>query len=154
MVKKSKVQTPAWILEGYDSPAEYAKAIGKKSLQGAKTDTHQVGLKEGCTPMRGENLLKQAPKDFQRKSLQGAKTFKIRECPECGSDDVGLVLSNSDAEEGGGKEWECRKCKWKGTDIVKKELTEDELMKYLDEIAPKGVPSIEGDINIEGKEIA
>ena len=135
MAKKSKVQTPAWILEGYDSPAEYEKS------NSVKTGTHQVGLKEGCTPMRGENLLKQAPnqvgpwEDFQRKSLQGAKnekTFKVRECPKCGSDDVGLVLSNSDAEEGGGKEWECRKCKWKGTDIVKKELTENELMKYLD----------------------
>ena len=61
------------------------------------------------------------------------KTFKIRECPKCGSDDVGLVLSNSDSEEGGGQEWECRKCKWKGKDIVQKELTEDEFMKYLDD---------------------
>lgn len=61
------------------------------------------------------------------------KTFKIRECPKCGSDDVGLVLSNSDAEEGGGKEWECRKCKWHGPDIKVKELSEDEMMKYLDE---------------------
>ena len=61
------------------------------------------------------------------------KTFKIRECPECGSDDVGLVLSNSDSEEGGGKEWECRKCKWVGGKVNEKELTEDEFMKYLDE---------------------
>ena len=61
------------------------------------------------------------------------KTFKIRECPECGSDDVGLVLSNSDAEEGGGKEWECHKCKWVGGKVNEKELTEDEFMKYLDE---------------------
>ena len=60
------------------------------------------------------------------------KTFKIRECPKCGSDDVGLVLSGSDAEEGGGKEWECHKCKWQGTNIKEKELTEDELMQYLD----------------------
>jgi hypothetical protein len=93
----SKVQTPAWILEGYDSPADYAKAKG----------------------ISNEN--------------KKAKTFKIRKCPKCGSDDVCIVLSNSDAEEGGGKEWECRKCKWKGTNIVKKELTEEELMKYLDE---------------------
>ena len=61
------------------------------------------------------------------------KTFKIRECPKCGSDDVGLVLSESDSEEGGGKEWECRKCKWHGSNVKEKELTEDELMKYLDE---------------------
>ena len=64
---------------------------------------------------------------------KAGKTFKIRECPKCGSDEVGLVLSNSDSEQGGGKDWECKKCKWKGEDVVKKELTEDELMKYLDE---------------------
>jgi len=63
------------------------------------------------------------------------KTFKIRECPKCRSDDVGIILSGSDTEEatGTGDEWECHKCGWKGRDIVKKELTEDELMKYMDE---------------------
>ena len=30
MAKKGKLSTPAWITEGYDSPAEYEKAIGKK----------------------------------------------------------------------------------------------------------------------------
>lgn len=63
----------------------------------------------------------------------GVKTFKIRKCPKCKSDDVGIVLSGSDSEEGGGKEWECHKCKWIGKDIEEKELTEDEFMKYLDE---------------------
>jgi len=95
--KKEKMKTPDWILEGYDSPAEYNKAKGVTSEK-----------KKG-------------------------KTFKIRECPKCGSDDVGLVLSNSDSEEGGGKEWECRKCKWIGSNANEKELTEDEFMKYLDE---------------------
>lgn len=95
--KKSKLATPDWIKEGYDSPEEYAKAKGVKSDK-----------KKG-------------------------KTFKVRECPKCGSDDVGLVLSNSDAEEGGGKEWECRKCKWCGSEVKTKELDEDEFMKYLDE---------------------
>ncbi|MBR9701734.1 hypothetical protein GOV13_02320 [Candidatus Pacearchaeota archaeon] len=93
---KNKLETPVWIKEGYDSPAEYEKATGGK-----------VEKKKG-------------------------KTFKIRECPKCGSDDVGIVISGSDSEKGGGKEWECRKCKWKGQDINEKELTEDELMKYLD----------------------
>ncbi len=96
MPKISKIATPDWIKEGYDSPQEYAKATGKKT----------------------------------EKKIE--KKFKIRECPKCGSDEVGLVLSNSDAEEGGGREWECRKCGWKGSDIIKKELTEDELMEYLD----------------------
>ena len=94
--KKEKMKTPDWIIEGYDSPAEYNKAKGIKSEK-------KVG-----------------------------NTFKIRECPKCHSDDVGLVLSNSDAEQGGGKEWECRKCKWKGSDVNEKELTEDELMEHLD----------------------
>jgi len=91
------MKTPDWILEGYDSKADYDKAKGITSEK-----------KKG-------------------------KTFKIRECPKCKSNDVGIVLSNSDAEEGGGKEWECRKCKWKGADVNEKELTEDEFMKYLDE---------------------
>jgi len=98
MAKKSKLATPAWILEGYDSEADYNKAKG-----------------------------------IDKKKKEG-RTFKIRECPKCGSDDVGLVLSNSDAEEDDntGKNWECRKCKWSGKNIIEKELTEDELMVYLD----------------------
>ena len=75
------------------------------------------------------DYLKAKGKSSEKKK---GKIFKVRECPDCGSDDVGLVLINSDSEEGGGKEWECKKCKWKGEDIVKKELTEDELMEYLD----------------------
>jgi len=61
------------------------------------------------------------------------KTFKLRRCPECNSDDVGIVLSNSAEEEGGGEEWECRKCGYKGSEIKLDELTEDEFMKYLDD---------------------
>jgi len=72
-------------------------------------------------------------KGVSGKSKKAGKVFKIRECPKCGSDEVGVVLSGSDSEEGGGKEWECRKCKWKGSNIKEKDLTEDEFMKYLDE---------------------
>ena len=97
MAKKSKLATPDWIKERYESPEAYAKAKGKK---------------------------------VEKK--KSGKTFKIRECPKCGSDDVGIVLSNLEGEEGGGKEWECRKCKWKGENIKIKELDEEEMMKYLD----------------------
>ena len=99
MAKKGKLATPDWILEGYDSEADYNKA---KGLDKKKKDE---------------------------------KTFKIRECPKCKSDDVGIVLSGSDSEEESntGREWECHKCKWHGTNIIEKELTEDELMKYMDE---------------------
>jgi len=77
-------------------------------------------------------------KGIKSKKKSDEKTFKIRECPKCKSDDVGLVLSESDTEEESntGKEWECHKCKWHGINVIQKELTEDELMKYLDE---KGV---------------
>jgi len=97
MAKKNKLATPEWILEGFDSEADYNKSKGIDSKK-----------KKG-------------------------KTFKIRECPKCKSDDIGLVLSNSDSEEGGGKDWKCNKCSWSGSDVVVKELEEDELMKYLDE---------------------
>ena len=90
--KKGKLATPEWIKEGYDSPAEYEAAMGKK--------------------------------DSVKKA---GKVFKVRECPECGSDQVGVVVGRETKNM-----WECRKCKWKGGDIVEKELTEDELMKYMD----------------------
>ena len=96
---KSKLKTPDWIIEGYDSPEAHAKAKGNAS------------------PCKKEG-----------------KTFKIRVCPKCGSDDVGVSLSNLDSEEESntGKQWECRKCKWIGGNIKEKQLTEDELMEHLD----------------------
>ena len=55
------------------------------------------------------------------------KTFKLKKCPECGSDNVGVVV---------GKEkkgmWECHKCNWIGGNIVEDELRDEEFMKYLD----------------------
>ena len=95
MVKRKKVETPAWIKEGFDSPAAYNNA------KGVKPSKKKTG-----------------------------KTFKIRECPKCGSDDVGVVLVGEEGKNA--DSWECRKCKWKGKDVVKKELSEDEMMEYLD----------------------
>ena len=59
------------------------------------------------------------------------KTFKVRRCPKCGSDDVGVKLVGQEGKDA--RNWECRKCKWTGTDIKIDELDEDEFMKYLDE---------------------
>ena len=55
-----------------------------------------------------------------------SKTFNIRECPKCGSEDVGVVIGENSV-------WECHKCGWKGKNIIEKELSEEEFMKYLDE---------------------
>jgi len=55
------------------------------------------------------------------------RSFKIRRCPKCNSDNVGVVIGNTKGE------WECHKCKWKGVDIVEEELNEEAFMKYLDD---------------------
>ena len=94
----SKMKTPGWILEGFDSEEEYNKKKGDSS-----------------------NL---------KKSKISGKTFKIRKCPKCDSDDVSVVLG---FDEGKGKgEWECKKCKWAGRDINVREVSKEEFMKYLD----------------------
>ncbi len=85
------MKTADWILEGFDSKADWEKAKGIKSTK-----------KKG-------------------------KTFKIRECPKCKSDQVSVVVGKEKVGE-----WECKKCKWKGSSVNEKELTEDEFMKYLD----------------------
>ena len=56
------------------------------------------------------------------------KTFKVRKCPKCGSDQVNVIVGKEKL-----KEWECKKCKWNGADVVEEELNEDKFMKYLDE---------------------
>ena len=65
-----------------------------------------------------------------KKEKKKRKTFSIRECPKCESDDVGVLLGGEEGK--GSKGWQCHKCGWKGTDINEKELTEDELMAYMD----------------------
>jgi len=80
MVKKSKIQTPEWILKGDDEKMEKKKK---------------------------------------------GKTFKVRYCPKCGSDNVGVAIGEVGV-------WECYDCKNKGKDFVEKELSEEEFMAYLD----------------------
>ncbi|MEK6833434.1 MAG: hypothetical protein AABY32_05280 [Nanoarchaeota archaeon] len=72
-------------------------------------------------------------KEKPNKQKEG-KTFKIRECPKCKSDEVKVLLTGEERKNRG--EWECRKCGWTGKNIVERELGEDELMEHLDK---KGV---------------
>ncbi len=90
MVKKEKVKTPDWILEGYDSPKEYNEAKGIK-----------LEKKKG-------------------------KTFKVRRCPKCDSDEIHVKIGEVGV-------WECSKCNWVGGDVKEVELNEEEFMKYLDD---------------------
>ena len=120
---KKKLATPAWITEGFDSPADYANAMqGTKSLTSSKqskdssTKGEKVEAPQGCNPKI---------KDFTGGKKKG-KTFKIKRCPECNSDNIEVV--------GGEKpEWKCNKCKYQGLDVKEEKLTENEFMKYLDE---------------------
>ena len=54
------------------------------------------------------------------------KKFKVKLCPKCNSDDVGIAI--------GGKfgTWECRKCGYRGAGFIEKEMTEEEYFDYLD----------------------
>jgi transcription elongation factor Elf1 len=114
MAKISKIQTPDWVLEGFESKSEYEKSKGINSSK--KTISKPSNIKD--------------KKESKPKKSSG-KVFKIRVCPKCGSDNVGVVLTG---EEGKGTgEWECKKCGWTGKNIGEKELDEDEFMKYLDE---------------------
>jgi len=59
------------------------------------------------------------------------KGFKIRRCPKCSSNKVNVLLTGEEGKSA--KEWECKKCGWKGKNIDEEELSEEEFMKYLDE---------------------
>jgi len=69
-------------------------------------------------------------KGIKSKKKEG-KTFKIKLCQKCKSDNVSVLLIGEEGKNKG--EWECHKCKWVGRDVNEKELSEDEFMKYLDE---------------------
>jgi ribosomal protein L37AE/L43A len=112
------MKTADWILEGYDSKADYEKARPKKELSSSSSKSQTKGIKK--SPNGDDPKVRSSgPKKKE------GKTFSVRECPKCGSDDVGVVIGEKGI-------WECHKCKWTGKDIVEKELTEDELMKHLD----------------------
>lgn len=130
MAKKNKLATPDWIIEGFDSEEEY-----NKSKQNAESlsSSSKLGQTKGVkTEKKTEDS---GTKSQVSSSKQKRKTFTVRECPECESDDVGVILGGTEGK--GSKGWECHKCEWTGTDIEEKEFTEDELMKYLDKKGEK-----------------
>ncbi len=60
-----------------------------------------------------------------------SKTFKIKFCPACGSDDVSVILGNEEGKPLTQNKWQCKKCKWKGKNINEKELNEEKFIEYL-----------------------
>lgn len=69
-------------------------------------------------------------KGISNKKKSG-KTFNLRRCPKCNSDEVSVVLTGDEGR--GSHGWQCHTCKWAGQNIKEDELTEEEFMKYLDE---------------------
>ena len=70
-----------------------------------------------------------SPEKNVKAKKQSGKSYRIRQCPKCGSDDVAVVLGKESGVKG---EWECKKCGWRGTNIIDKEVSEDEFLEYLD----------------------
>jgi len=70
-------------------------------------------------------------KGIKGKKSTNEKTFKVRKCPKCGSDNVAVVLVGEEGKKA--DNWECKKCKWTGKNVKEQELTETEFMKYLDD---------------------
>lgn len=65
------------------------------------------------------------------KKKETGKTYKLRVCPKCGSDDVSVVLVGQEGKRA--DNWECKKCKWNGKDIAEKEISEDDFLKRAEE---------------------
>ena len=77
--------------------------------------------------LEGYNSLKDYEKSRGIKiKKKEEKIFKIRKCPKCDSDNLKVLVGEVGI-------WTCEKCNWKGKEIKKEELTEEEFMKYLDE---------------------
>ncbi len=66
-------------------------------------------------------------KGLDSKKGKKGKTFKVRRCPKCNSDNVKVVVQKETKGD-----WECKDCKWTGKKPKIEELDEDEFMKYLD----------------------
>lgn len=124
-----KLATPDWVKEGFDSKADWQQAKGL--VPNSSKHSQIMEKKHGLNKKKKSGGLSQVQSDSSESQIK-EKVFKLRKCPKCGSTDVNVVLSNSDAEEGGGKEWECKKCKWHGKNIEKEGVTEEEFMEYLD----------------------
>lgn len=66
---------------------------------------------------------------------KAGKTFKVKVCPKCGSDQVKVVLGGEEGKGDNG--WECESCSWKGEKPKEMEMSEDEFMAYLDKMEGK-----------------
>lgn len=76
MPKISKIQTPDWIREGYDSPAEYAKAHGKKIEKKSSGKTYKI---KKCPKCGGDVRVVLSNMDSEEESNTG-KQWQCKKC--------------------------------------------------------------------------
>jgi transposase-like protein len=88
-------------------------------------------IKEGYNSPEEYAKAKGSPSNLEKSKKTNEKTFKIRKCPKCSSDNVSVVLTGEEGKSA--REWECKKCKWHGKNVEEEELSEEQFMKYLDE---------------------
>lgn len=99
----------------------------KKGIQTPKWITEGYDSPEEYEKAQGSSS-EDKEKKSNKKGNQKSKTFRVRECPKCKGDDVAVVIGQDTKDE-----WECKSCGWKGKNILSKELSEEEFMKYLDD---------------------
>lgn len=93
MAKKGKLSTPDWILEGYDSPAEYAKAHGQKTAEKEKGKTFKIKVCPKCGSY--DVAIKLSNLDFEEESNTG-KQWECKKCKWVGETVKEKVLSEDD----------------------------------------------------------
>ena len=123
---KSKLSTPDWIKEGYDSKEEYEK---KKGIKGKKKEGKIFKIRK-CPKCGSDNVQVVLTGELESEIPYDSPKSQIKE----GSDGDELLATSSKRGQSKGKgEWECKKCKWIGANISLHQVSEDEFMKYLDE---------------------
>jgi DNA-directed RNA polymerase subunit M/transcription elongation factor TFIIS len=80
---KSKLKTPDWIIEGYDSPAEYAKAKGKSPEKKEKSKAFRIKVCPKCGS--DEVAITLSNMDFEEESNTG-RTWECKKCKWKGED--------------------------------------------------------------------
>ena len=108
MAKKPKIQTPEWVLKGYNSEKEYLGKTGKK-----KPASGKVFKIKKCPKCKSNDV---------KVVLTGKE----------GSEEDDSTTSSASSQSKGRGEWECKKCKWRGKDVFEEEVSEDKFLEYLE----------------------
>ena len=83
---KNKLSTPVWIMEGYDSPAEYEKAKGKKTSKKKEGKTFKIRKCPKCG-------------SFDMVVVTGEEAIGLWRCGKCAWEGKDIEWEEMDEEE-------------------------------------------------------